>query len=171
MPRSGAQMFDGLPGCGAKPRLSLDTERLPCSEERGKIAFHGFRQIIEFKSPVYNSSWSWRILSIYLRGHFPFFSSLTMTDYNIASRLLLAIPHNGSCQVQQSRPACFYSAQFSFQGKIGYQSTNLSHKKKGNCFFLWCGDIFFCALFIDWVIKRNAGNHFGEKSKAVSWHL
>lgn len=74
MPGSGAQMFDRLPGRGAKPGLSPDTERLPCAEEGGKIAFHGFRQIIEFKSPVYNSSWSQRILSIYLRSHFPFFS-------------------------------------------------------------------------------------------------
>lgn len=73
MPGSGAQMFDRLPGRGAKPGLSPDTERLPRAEEGGKIAFHGFRQIIEFKSPVYNSSWSWRILSIYLRSHFPFF--------------------------------------------------------------------------------------------------
>lgn len=74
MQGSGAQMFDSLPGRGAKPGLSPDTERLPCAEEGGKIAFHGFRQIIEFKSPVYNSSWSQRILSIYLRSHFPFFS-------------------------------------------------------------------------------------------------
>lgn len=72
MPESGAQMFDRLPGCGAKPGLSPDTERLLCTEEKGKIAFHGFRQIIEFKSPVYNSSWSRRIISIYLRSHFPF---------------------------------------------------------------------------------------------------
>lgn len=66
MPGSGAQMFDRLPSCGAKPGLSPDTE------EEGKIAFHGFRQIIEFKSPVYNSSWSRRLLPIYLRSHFPF---------------------------------------------------------------------------------------------------
>lgn len=111
MPGSGAQMLDRLPGRGAKPGLSPDTERLSCVEEGGKIAFHGFRQIIEFKSPVYNSSWSRRILSIYLRSHFPFFGGgLTMTDYNIASRLLLgrvAIPHDGSCQVQQRRPGPF----------------------------------------------------------------
>lgn len=62
------------PGREAKPRLSPDTERLSCTEEGGKIAFGGFGQIIEFKSPVYNSSWSRRILSIYLRSRFPFFS-------------------------------------------------------------------------------------------------
>lgn len=105
MPGSGAQMFDRLPGRRAKPKLSPDTERWRCAEEGGKIAFHGFRQIIEFKSPVYNSSWSRRIRSIYLSRHFPFFYRLTMTDYNIAARPRLgavAIPHNGSCQVVQS---------------------------------------------------------------------
>lgn len=65
-------MFDRQPGRGAKPGLSPDTERAPCVGEGAKIAFHGFRQIIEFKSPVYNSSWSRQILSIYLRSHFPF---------------------------------------------------------------------------------------------------
>lgn len=74
MPGSGPQMFDRPPGREAKPRLSPDTERLSCTEEGGKIAFGGFGQIIEFKSPVYNSSWSRRILSIYLRSRFPFFS-------------------------------------------------------------------------------------------------
>lgn len=79
-------MFDRLPSCGAKPGLS------PATEEEGKIAFHGFRQIIEFKSPVYNSSWSRRLLSIYLKTHFPF----SQVD-KIAPRLLLGavnIPHN-----------------------------------------------------------------------------
>lgn len=135
MPGSGAQMFDRLPGRGAKLGLSPDTERLPCSEEGGKIAFHGFRQIIEFKSPVYNSSWSRRILSIYLRSHFPFFFffGLTMTDYNIAPRLLLsvvAILHNGSCQVQQSRPGQVYPVQCGSWGERGHQSTNRSYKRK-----------------------------------------
>lgn len=120
MPGSGAQMFDRLPDAEAKPGLSPDTERLPCVEEGGKIAFHGFRQIIEFKSPVYNSSWSRRILSIYLRSHFPFFFGLTMTDYNIAPRLplgVVAIPHNGSCQVQQRRPGPVYSVQCGSEAK------------------------------------------------------
>ena len=133
MPGSGAQMFDRLPGRGAKPRLSPDTERLPCAEEGGKIAFHGFRQIIEFKSPVYNSSWSQRILPIYLRSHFPLFFTLTMTDYNIAPRLLLgavAIPHNGSCQVQQSRPGAGLLRSMRFGGRIGHPSTNLSLEEK-----------------------------------------
>lgn len=120
MPGSGPQMFDRPPGREAKPKLSPDTERLSCTEEGGKIAFGGFGQIIEFKSPVYNSSWSRRILSIYLRSRFPFFSRLTVTDYNIACRLLLgvvAILHIGSCQVQQSRMGPVFLVQCSSKTK------------------------------------------------------
>lgn len=99
---SGAQMFDRLPGCSAELRLSKIrlcpyTETLLNVEEGVKIAFRGFSQIMYFKSPVYNSSRSWQILSIHLWSHFPPFFSLTMTDYNSAARLLLsmaAIPHS-----------------------------------------------------------------------------
>lgn len=45
-PGSGARMLDGLPGRGAKPGLSPDIKRVPRAEEGGKIASHGFKQII-----------------------------------------------------------------------------------------------------------------------------
>lgn len=112
-------MLDSMPGRGAKPGLNADTQRLPRVEEGGKIAFHGFRQIIEFKSPVYNSSWSRQILSIYLKSDFPFFG-LTMTDYDNAPRLplgVLAIPHSGSRRVRQRKPGPVYLAHCSSEAK------------------------------------------------------
>lgn len=51
---------------------------------RGKIILTRSSQIIEFESPVYNSSWSCRILSIYLKERFPFL--LTLIDYNIPTK-------------------------------------------------------------------------------------
>lgn len=126
MPESGAQMFDRLPGRGAKPGLSPDTERLPCTEEEGKIAFHGFRQIIEFKSPVYNSSWSQRILSIYLRSSFPFF--FRADNDRLQYRFQTSTRHSCnpshwqlSSTGKQARPGLLSSVRF--RGKIGHQST------------------------------------------------
>lgn len=71
----------------------------------GKIAFRGYKKIIDFKSPVYNSSWARRVLSIHLRSHSLFLFSLTMTDYNIAAgppHAVVAILHEGGCQVQRA---------------------------------------------------------------------
>lgn len=113
----------GRPGTRLSPGLASTRRE---GEGGGKIAFHGFREIIEFKSPVYNSSCSRRILSIYLRSRLqpsflaPHHPRLTMTDYNIAPRLprgVVAIPHNGRCQVQQSRPGTVHSVQGGAEAK------------------------------------------------------
>lgn len=148
MPGSGAQMFDRLPGRGAKPGLSPDTERLPCAEEGGKIAFHGFRQIIEFKSPVYNSSWSRRILSIYLRSHFPFFQAdndrLQYRSQTSTRRSRNPSQWQLSSTAKQARPGLLSSMRFG--GKIGHQSTNQSIEKKKNPQYI-VGGHFFWPLF------------------------
>lgn len=134
MPESGAQMFDRLPGRGAKPGLSPDTERLPCAEEGGKIAFHGFRQIIEFKSPVYNSSWSRRILSIYLSSHFPFFRAdndrLQYRSQTSTRRSRNPSQWQLSSTAKQARPGLLSSMRFG--GKLRHQSTNLSYERNKN---------------------------------------
>lgn len=95
----------GTPAAAAaKLWLNPDTER-SLHEEEGdgeKNAFQGIGQIIEFKSPVDNGSWSRRILSIYLRSHFPStpplssFWGLTMTDYDTAAGVLVGVARNPS---------------------------------------------------------------------------
>lgn len=72
------------------------------------------------------------ILSIYLRRvFFFFFSGPTKTDYSIAARLsigVVAIPHDGSCQVQQRRQGSALLSSMQFGCKIGHQSTMKGNK-------------------------------------------
>lgn len=134
MPGSGAQMFDRLPGRGAKLGLSPDTERLPCTEEGGKIAFHGFRQIIEFKSPVYNSSWLRRILSIYLRSHFPFFLADNDRLQYRSQTSTRCSRHPSQWQLsstaKQAGPGLPSSMRFEGQNRTSINKSELQKKKK-----------------------------------------
>lgn len=126
-------MFGCSTGClaaGLSPGLALTSRE--CRVQRR-----------EEKLPLMDSSrlFSLSHLSTTVHGHdnsfhlsqegFFFLSWPTMTDYSIAARLsigVVAIPHNGSCHVQQRRQGSALLRSMQFGCKIGHQSTMKSNK-------------------------------------------